>query len=468
MVIVYNTACIPGVPRVKIAKGKANLFLEGNPVVYAGAVESVQGNPAAGQGVIVTDWQDCAIAWGIYNPHSMFRVRILQLDRTVRKDASAALYVKAALKLAISQAVALRRALGLPREDTTVYRLINSEGDGCSGLVVDVVGSVAIAVPSASWLLSHLDLIEKYVVREAGVESLVWRFDKAMLQLEGAEESVLDILAAQRSPQGDEGQPQQIAAVEGGVRYLVDPMGQKTGFYADQRESRAFLASVAEGKHVLDLCCYTGAFALNAAVAGAASAVGIDSSQAAIDLATANAALNGVAQRCARLGACALRVFHVHAAHACATGPSAAGALQRWLLAPCNVGRCCRRCTFACQGVEEFMRDAILQNKLYDIVVLDPPKLAPTKKVLPQATNKYLSLNTAALRLVRPGGMLMTCSCSSAMTLGGGFQAMLVKASRKARCSITILRSSGAAADHVLNPSFPEGQYLTNVTVAVT
>lgn len=107
------------------------------------------------------------------------------------------------------------------------------------------------------------------------------------------------------------------------------------------------------------------------------------------------------------------------------------------------------------------------QHGQWDVVVLDPPKLAPSKKVLPQATQKYMKLNAAAMQLVAPGGVLMTCSCSSAMTQSGDFTKMLVVASRKARRSMTIIREASAATDHVLNPSFGQGLYLTNVSVIV-
>lgn len=114
------------------------------------------------------------------------------------------------------------------------------------------------------------------------------------------------------------------------------------------------------------------------------------------------------------------------------------------------------------------MEEAISMNRLFDVVVLDPPKLAPSKKVLPQAQQKYTKLNAAAMQLVAPGGILMTCSCSSAMTQSGEFMKMLVTASRKARRSITVIRDAAAATDHVLNPSFAQGLYLTNVSVIVS
>jgi 23S rRNA G2069 N7-methylase RlmK/C1962 C5-methylase RlmI len=106
-------------------------------------------------------------------------------------------------------------------------------------------------------------------------------------------------------------------------------------------------------------------------------------------------------------------------------------------------------------------------GKSWDVIVLDPPKLAPSKKVLAKATNKYMSLNMAAMKILKPGGILMTCSCSSAMTQSNEFVPMVVSAARKLHRSISVLREAGASADHILNPAYPSGKYLTNLTCRV-
>jgi len=187
----------------------------------------------------------------------------------------------------IRQAVQLRADLGLPSADTTVYRLINSEGDRLSGLIVDVLGSHVVAVASAAWVELHREAITAALVRETGLTAVSWRSDASMMKLEGLEPAEAPATAPAEA----------VVVSEGGVKYLADPGGQKTGFYADQRDNRAFLRRCAAGKRVLDLCCYSGGFALNAALAGASEVIGVDSSAAAIGLARQNADLNGVSDR---------------------------------------------------------------------------------------------------------------------------------------------------------------------------
>lgn len=210
--------------------------------------------------------------------------------------------------------------------------------------------------------------------------------------------------------------------VENGVRYLASLDGQKTGFYADQRDSRLLLRSLASGSSVLDLCCYSGGFALNAALGGASYITGVDSSSPALELAKSNASLN-------RLDANSI--------------------------------------DFVKADVAEYMKSALSEGKQWDIVVLDPPKLAPNRKVLQRATAKYRNLNAMAIRLTKPGGLLMTCSCSGAMTQSGNFLSVIQEAAMSANRRVTQLRYAGAAPDHTIDPAYPEGTYLTNVLLRV-
>lgn len=405
-----------GVPRLSIAKGKANLFLDGNPVVYERAVQKISGSPKTGDAVIICDWKDSAIAWGVYNETSMFKVRVLQLDREVRADPGTAMDIPALIKRRVEAAVQLRRGMGLPNDRTTVYRLINSEGDRLSGLIVDVLGSYAVVMCSAAWVALHRAAVVEALRDAAGLGDIAWRSDGSMLKMEGLQAAAAEGAVADTA--GGDG----IVVIEEGIRYAVDPLGQKTGFYADQRDSRVFLRRAAAGARVLDLCCYTGGFAINAAVHGAVDAVGVDSSAAAIDFAKRNAALNGVDGRC----------------------------------------------SFVCSEIEAFMEAAHERGDTWDVIILDPPKLAPSKKVLDRAKSKYKALNTAAMQLLRPGGLLMTCSCSGAMSQSGEFLGTVAEAARRLRRPLTVLREAGAASDHVQCPQYREGRYLTNVLLRVS
>ncbi|KAG2499516.1 hypothetical protein HYH03_002463 [Edaphochlamys debaryana] len=428
-------------PTAVLKKDKARLFLYGNPMVYGGAVDCVIGRPPpqAGDPVWVTDHSRRRLGWGVFNPHSMFRVRLLQQQSEVDADPSLALDLPRLLTLRVRQAAELRRALGLgpASAPTTVYRLINSEGDRLSGLTADVLGEAVVVQATAAWVQKHRPEVEAAITAATGLSRIVWRPQWRILAEEGLTPPEG---AGQGQAQGGEegegeggGESERVEVCEGGLRLLACPTGQKTGFYADQRDSRAFLgalvrqqseaAAVAgqQGPAVLDLCCYSGGFALAAAAAGAGSVTGVDSSEAAVSLAAANADLNGLGERA----------------------------------------------SFVRADVADYMREALEQGRQYDIVILDPPKLAPNAASLDRARVKYLKLNKQALALVRPGGLLMTCSCSGAMTQAGGLPGVVSDAARQTGRQVTLLREAGAAPCHPLQPAYPEGRYLTNLTFRV-
>jgi 23S rRNA G2069 N7-methylase RlmK/C1962 C5-methylase RlmI len=487
-------------PRVAVQRGLAKLFRGGSPVVYPNSVAGITGTrrPGAGDMVCVTDGADRALGWGVYNPSSHFRVRILQraaeVEREWRKTDSSEVSEASSpssrsmslptnmlsLEYLVSQRVALavrvRAALGLTTQpETTVYRLINSEGDGLSGLVVDRLGDTLVAQCSAIWIQRQKDTVIARLVEHTGVaeDKIVWRVLGEMMAKEGVrgeqEEEEKEEGATAGEVEDEESSSHRssfpvVVVRELGLEYEADPWGQKTGFYADQRESRAFLRSITRGKRVLDVCCYrlvrrtkeidttlrdrnitvivrsltdllmfvlvyshsssprsSGGFALNAATGGATHVVGVDSSAAAIDLATRNATRN----------------------------------------------RLDDRVTFIRADMATYLREALARGEIYDVVVLDPPKLAPTRGTLNRATRKYASLNAAAARLVAPGGFLMTCSCSGAMTQSGTFGDMVALAVEGTGRRLTWLRRAGASPCHVTSPHYPEGTYLSNYTAVL-
>ncbi|KAK9814163.1 hypothetical protein WJX72_001460 [[Myrmecia] bisecta] len=409
--------------RVVIKRGKANVFKAGHPLVYSGAIDRVVGRaPAAGDVVVVTDGADTAIAWGVYNPVSMFRVRIMQVESEVARDPTFALDLLGLVKHRIGQAKDLRRALGLVGS-SDAYRLVNSEGDRLSGIIVEYLRGSLVVASSAAWVERYRAEITHAL--EAATQSRVSRWQAAvdMLKEEGVEQSSSD--GESEASASDTEAEEMHALAEGGVHFLMSGKGQKTGFYADQRESRQLIRSLAKGKRVLDLCCYTGGFAMCAAVGGASHVTGVDSSAKAISLAQAAAYREDLN----------------------ALKPEA--------------------CQFVQADIVAFMQQAKADGQQWDIVVLDPPKLAPNRKALRRATTHYRKLNTLAMQLTQPGGLLMTCSCSGAMTQSGEFVPMLQAAAAQAGRAITLLRSAGAASDHTLDPAFPEGHYLTNVLLRV-
>mmetsp|Transcript_9389 Transcript_9389/g.23920 ORF Transcript_9389/g.23920 Transcript_9389/m.23920 type:complete len:481 (+) Transcript_9389:168-1610(+) len=400
-------------PLVVLKRGKSRLFRDGQPIVYSGAVDRVVGRPTlqAGDCVLVGDGAENVIGWGVFNPNSMFRVRIMQLEWEAERHSECHLDMEATVRTRLAGAAALRVAAGLPSPDTSVFRLCNSEGDRLSGLVVDVLGEVAVVASSAIWVERQKDTITECLTAMTGITSVVWRPNASMLAEEG-----LDM--GSEAPPGEDAPDVEVREL--GVRFLAAPGGQKTGFYADQRDNRAVLAEMCSGKRVLDLCCYSGGFGIRAALHGATHVTCVDSSEAALALGRRNAELNGV------------------------------------------------EVEFIKADIKPFMQEAAAAGHAWDVIILDPPKLAPNRKSLNKATNKYKSLNSSAMRLTSPGGLLLTCTCSGAMTQSGDFASVVHSAALAARRHVTVLREAGAGMDHPVSPQYPEGRYLTTLLVRVT
>ena len=354
----------------------------------------------------------------------------------------------------VAAAAALRRRLRLPDAGVTdTYRLVNSEGDRLSGLVADVFGHYVVVVSTAAWLEQRRAAVAEALLQASGCKALLWRPSLDLLRLEGIEAPApAQLFTAGGAPptelapawaaadaDADEGAgsagdvdasvgalPARVTVVENGVRYSVAlRTGQKTGFYCDQRDSRARIRAAAAGARVLDLCCYSGGFAISAALGGATHVTGVDSSASAVALARENAALNAV--------------------------PASA-------------------CEFVEADVLDYMRDRLVAGAAgsYDIVVLDPPKLAPNRDALPTAAGRYRRLNEAAARLVAPGGLLLSCSCSGAMTQSGAFPALVADAAAAAGRGAALLSVSGAAQCHTRAAGHAEGQYLTAVLLGIS
>ena len=389
------------------------------------------------------------IGFGFFNPVSMYRVFIfchqanypalfIEINAmfktwTGSEREKTEKVIEMVMKTKIEDAIRSRMFLNLPSSDSDSYRLINGEGDGLSGLAVDVLGGkVAVIMSSASWVEMYKATIMKVMAEVLGAHpiygadagsalDIVWRNTPTRLRQDGYKfpEEPEEIEEAEEDTTP-------VILTENKIKYYTypyDKSSQKTGFYCDQRENRFNLAMHCKDKRVLDLCCYNGGFSLNAMVhGGASSCIGVDSSQDAIDAAAENAKLNGVDS----------------------------DAMQ-----------------FFKDDIVQFMKNAEEEGKEFDVIVLDPPKLAPTATALERATRKYHSLNRDAIKLInsKEGGLLLTCTCSGAMTQKNGGQYFLetVKgAALAARRRITLLRSSGAAPCHTQCPaSFPANAYLT-------
>ncbi|ESR35530.1 S-adenosyl-L-methionine-dependent methyltransferases superfamily protein [Citrus sinensis] len=406
-----------GVAKVVLKKGKTQLFKNGSPMVYSGAVDRIIGRPPprTGDVVLVTDGTEKPIAWGLYNSVSMFCVRLMQLDEEVPRDPSCALNMERLLEMRIDAAIELRWRLGLPSANTNAYRLVNSEGDRLSGLIVDVFGESAVIASSAAWVEKHKPEIEANIRKVCDIKHIKWRPSVEILKEEGLDLS--DLKETDPSTY-----PERTKVLENGISYAISMEGQKTGFYADQRENRQFISTISSGQKVLDICCYSGGFSLSAIRGGAVNVTGVDTSLPAVELARENIVLNNVDPE---------------------------------------------RITFLREDATEYMRHALARNESWDIVILDPPKLAPRRKDLQSASGMYRNLNSLAMQLTKRGGFLMTCSCSGAMTQSGMFLRILQGAASMAQKKITVVRQAGAACDHPVDPSYPEGTYLSNILLRV-
>ncbi|XP_045803079.1 ribosomal RNA large subunit methyltransferase I-like isoform X2 [Trifolium pratense] len=387
-------------------------------MVYSGAVDRIIGRPPPKTGdiVLVSDGTEKPIGWGLYNSVSMFCVRLMQLEDEATSDSACVLNMEKLLETRIDSAVELRRRLGLPSVHTNVYRLINSEGDRLSGLIVDVFGDVAVVASSAAWVEKYKSEIEACIRKINYINHINWRPSIDILKEDGVNVSDSKELLSSTCPE-------RTKIMENGIVYTISLKGQKTGFYADQRENRQFISGISDGRKVLDLCCYSGGFSLNAVRGGALNVTGVDSSLPALELAKENVVLNNI-----------------------------------------DPGRI----SFLKEDATEFMKGALMRNESWDIVIIDPPKLAPSKKVLHGASGMYRNLNSLAMQLTKRGGLLMTCSCSGAVTQSGIFPRILQSAASMAKRKITVLRDAGAACDHPIDPSYPEGAYLTNILLRVS
>jgi 23S rRNA G2069 N7-methylase RlmK/C1962 C5-methylase RlmI len=476
------------VPLCRLGKGKANLFLDGAPIVYGGAVESIEGDPEISDPVVVVDHADKVVGWGVYNPHSMYRVRVLQMAWEVEvapspdgKSSAVKCSIGDVIRSRVRTAFELRRNVGglVGDPHTTTYRLINAEGDRMSGVCVDVYGRenggkvFAVAVASSAWTQKHRDDIVRALGSECQIDAVVWRVDQKMLALEtgtaswvkgggsdddanddaeddaeaSSETSSIEDLDS-RTPRRETLNPKvfdenpeyatrifdcesgierttefdaPLIVAEHGVRYEVDlTLGHKTGFYVDQRENRLAVRNFAKGKgKVLDVCTYTGGFALNAALGGALRVIAVDSSQPALDIAARNAKLNGISD------------------------------------ATCSFVK-----AEAFKHLESLLSDG--EAASYDVIILDPPKFAPNAKSVPRAMAKYVGLNRRAMELLKPNGLLVTCSCSGAVTQKALLPEIVVAAAVSAGRTVTLLGPArGAGPDQPLDPGYPEGNYLS-------
>ncbi|CAJ7731233.1 SAM-dependent methyltransferase [Burkholderia pseudomallei] len=421
---------------VTLKPSKDKSLLRRHPWVYANAIDRVDGKPAPGATVIVRAHDGRFLARAAYSPHSQIRLRVWSFDENEPID-------HAFFKRRVQRALAHRRAM---ISGTDAVRLVFGEADGLPGFIVDYYvaargaahtgdaaaraaegGAAAPVAPGdgegrgqlvcqfmAAGVEHWKGAIVAALVAATGCPNVYERSDVSIREKEGLEQTT-GVLA------GD-APPDTLIANENGVLYHVDVRnGHKTGFYVDQRENRALVAQYARDRDVLNCFCYTGGFSLAALKGGAKRVVSIDSSGDALALAQRNVAANGFD-----------------------------AARAQWLDA----------------DAFKTLRRLVDEGERFDLIVLDPPKFAPTRDSVDRAARAYKDINLSGLKLLRPGGLLFTYSCSGAIDMDL-FQKIVAGAAADAKVDARILKRLGAGVDHPLLTAFPEGEYLKGLLLQI-
>lgn len=372
-----------------------NAWKSTHPWIFQRLVEKPLERPKPGSLVQAYGVDGGFIGTGFYNGHSRIALRILETDPSVVVD-------EAWFTHKIAEAIRLRRDILKLDAVSNAWRVFHSEGDGISGLVIDRYDDLLVVGFFSAGAWRHREIIFN-VLRGEFPGCRFHSFADEHVQ----KQESFDY----RDTQGTE------AAVieEYGIRFRADPAGaHKTGFFADQRENREWLSHQVAGKRVLDLCCNTGGFGVYAAVRGAEEVLGIDIDPAVLDIAKANAKLNGVRPR------------------------------------------------FVQADIFPWLRDAAINGEQFDVVILDPAKMTRDREQVIPALKKYLDMNKLALGVVKPGGLFATFSCTGLVS-EDQFLDMLRRAAFYAGRTVQVIKVAGAGPDHPWLAQVPESRYLKAV-----
>lgn len=393
-------------------KGKERSLLRRHPWVYDTAVQRLQGKATSGDTVRVLSYDGRFLAWAAYSKDSALRARCWTFNEEEKIDSDW-------IESKIHKALAARTALF---GRTSAVRVIFGEADQLPGLVVDRYGDWFVTQFQAAGVEAFREVIADCLMKEPGIRGVFDRSDAATRHREGLELRV-EVLRGEEPPQ-------EIEVTEDGVRYGVDVrIGHKTGFYIDQRENRFLAQRLAKefkqkhgrGMRALNCFCYTGGFSLALLAGGAQEVISVDSSAEALAMAARNAQRNGFDNQS-----------------------------TRWVQA----------------DVFEYLRQARENGEVFDLVILDPPKFASSHRHIDRAARAYKDINLNGLRLVAPGGELLTFSCSGAMDVDL-FQKVIAGAVIDSKREAWMIARLGAGADHPLMMTCPEGEYLKGLQLVL-
>ena len=384
--------------KVILKPRRAQPFFGRHPWVFVGAIDRVEGTPADGDDVDLYSSDTNFIARGLFNSQSKIHVRLYSWEPEVPLDA-------AFFKERIARAVDLRhRVLNLAGPNKA-YRVVFSESDVLSGLVVDRYGDWLAVQFTALGLAKRRDEICDVLRELLQPKGIYLRTEKGIGKLEGIE--LYD------GPLWGEKPPADLTIEENGLRFQVNlAEGQKTGYYLDQRDNRAAVAQLCPGKRVLDAFCYTGGFGIYAAKADATEVLGLDASEPALELARRNAIANGLG----------------------------------------NIN-------FENADIFRKLAALVAEGRKFDVVILDPPKFARNRAAVPEAMKGYRRLHQLAMKLLDRDGILVSCCCTGLIVLSD-LEDVIALSSIEARRDLQILARRGPSSDHPVAISCRESGYL--------
>jgi len=391
---------------ITLREGKERSLLKRHPWVFESSIHS--GKADSGETVRVNARDGRFLAWAAFSPSSQIRVRAWSFDEHERIDA-------AFFERRIVQAIAIRARLPIASDG---LRLIHGEADGLPGLIVDRYADTLSAQFLSAGIERWKSVIADLLLKATGLTRLYERSDASTRSLEGLPE----VKGWLRGGDSAAGQTEVTIREHGWLLTLDVAEGHKTGFYLDQRDSRKLFADTVRHfgfQRVLNCYCYTGGFSIAALAGGAGHVTSVDSSAPALARATAHVALNGFdAARHTALDA----------------------------------------------DVNQTLRDALQRGQRFDAIVLDPPKFAPTAAHAERAARAYKDINRLAFLLLQPGGALFTYSCSGGIS-ADLFHKIVAGAGLDANADGLIYARTGAAPDHPMTVTFPEGEYLKGLVI---
>ncbi len=392
---------------VRLKKGKEKAVRQLHPWVFSGAIDQIKGKPQNGDIILVNDSNNEFLAYGFFNMQSRVAVRLLEWDLETEINEE---WWRKKIRIAV------KHRLELHSDRTNTYRLIFSEADYLPGLIVDRYADFL----SVQILTSGVERIKPLVLDELQIllkpKGIFDRSDASARAHEGMEASSGGVLLGSEPPEF-------VNVKENGIVYQVNiAEGQKSGFYCDQRDNRKWVSDYAKGRKVLDCFSYSGGFSLNAMNNDASEVISVDSSAPALETLKRNIEINNFQN-----------IPHRQ--------------IQ--------------------SDVNKQLRVFKEEKEKFDLIILDPPKYAPSRSALTKASRAYKDLNRMAMLLLNEGGLLATFSCSGAVDISM-FKQIIAWASLDAGKNVQFIQQFSQSADHPVRSSFPEGEYLKGLLCRVT